>query len=573
MAHPGTPEEHGYGRWLAALLLVLLALRVAALVTSDLNLYADEAQYWRWGQELAWGYYSKPPLVAWVIAASTALFGDVEWAVRLAAPFLHTIAAVALFFLGRAMYDARTGFFAALGYILMPGVIVSSAVISTDGVLLPVFSVALLMLWRLRSGEGSWWSAAALGVAIGTGFLAKYAMLYFALGCLLTLVLDQQTRSALLNRRGALALGVAAVIFAPHLVWNAANEFQTVGHTVDNANLGGPLLNPNHLPKFLADQMGVFGPIGFLALIGGLYPMLRSGPDERRRRDRWLLAFILPVLIIIASQAVLSRAHANWAATAYPAASVLVAAWLLRAQANAWLWIGVAALTGLAFQLAPDLAAPFKLALGVGFAAVIIGFGALFRFRPVGLLVAAVGLHAIVSLGVAGLTASPPQITAALGLDNALKRIRGWEETSTSITAKAREVEATAILVDEREIWHGVDYYARQRLDVPLIAWRRNPGIKSFSEQQPLNDAIDDRVLVASFRPGFRPRIRADFETFEYVGEDSVSLGVRANGCPIERRIVFYLASGHAPLERDADWEARFDGLSERPPPPCPAGS
>ena len=56
-----TPD---YSRLTALILLGLLALRLAAVLLSPLELYADEAQYWRWGQSLDWGYYSKPPLIA-----------------------------------------------------------------------------------------------------------------------------------------------------------------------------------------------------------------------------------------------------------------------------------------------------------------------------------------------------------------------------------------------------------------------------------------------------------------------------------------------------------------------------
>ena len=101
----------------------LLALRILLLAVSPLNLYADEAQYWRWGETLDWGYYSKPPMIAWLIHAVTSVLGNSEWAVRLPAPFLHTLGAVFLFHLGRDMYDGRTGMLAALGYALMPAVI------------------------------------------------------------------------------------------------------------------------------------------------------------------------------------------------------------------------------------------------------------------------------------------------------------------------------------------------------------------------------------------------------------------------------------------------------------------
>jgi len=43
----------------------------------------------------------------------------------------------------------------------------------------------------------------------------------------------------------------------------------------------------------------------------------------------YLLAMALPALTIVTLQAFISRANANWAATAYPGATVLVCAWLL----------------------------------------------------------------------------------------------------------------------------------------------------------------------------------------------------------------------------------------------------
>jgi len=515
-------SESTYWRATAFGLGLLLVLRVGFLLVSPLNLYADEAQYWRWGETLAWGYYSKPPMIAWVIHAVTSLLGNAEWAVRLAAPFLHTAGAVILFFLGRAIYDARAGMYAAFLYALMPAVILSSAVISTDGVLMPFWCGALYALWRLRSGEGRWASAVGLGAAVGAGFLAKYAMLYFLIGIGLTLAFDRDTRRALLSWRGLVALIVACAIFAPHLAWNAANDFKTVSHTVDNANLGGDLFHPDHALTFLADQMGVFGPISLIAFVFGLFAMRKAG-DALKARDRWLLCFVIPVLVIILVQAVLSRANANWAATAWPAASVLVAAWLIRmAPAGVrWLWASLA----------------LHVALGVLFVTVPL---------------------------------VPAAAASQAGFDNELKRTRGWDTAADAVFTKAAEIGATSVLVDEREVWHGLDYYARDRW-LPLISWRRYGVPKSFSEAVPMAPPVDEKVLVVSLHAEMRPMMRSDFKTFEDIGEITIPLGERRNGCPLARRFHLYIASGFAPELHDDAWEARHDGLAEFKAPPCPA--
>ena len=60
------------GRTAVLLTLGLGLLRLLTLFGTPLELYPDEAQYWLWSRTLAFGYYSKPPLIAWSIWASTA---------------------------------------------------------------------------------------------------------------------------------------------------------------------------------------------------------------------------------------------------------------------------------------------------------------------------------------------------------------------------------------------------------------------------------------------------------------------------------------------------------------------
>ncbi|MFN3312306.1 MAG: ArnT family glycosyltransferase [Hyphomonas sp.] len=514
------PLSSAYGRALLIGLVLLLLLRIVAVLVSPLELYADEAQYWRWGDTLDWGYYSKPPMIAWVIHATTALFGDAPWAIRIAAPVLHAAAAWMLFLTGRAMAGDRAGFFAAFLYALMPGVVLSSAVISTDGVLMAFWCAALYLFWQLRSGQGGLVHAALLGAAIAGGSLSKYAMLYFLIGMVLAVLTDRASRRALLSPAGALGGMIAAILVAPHFAWNAANDFETVSHTVDNLHLGGELLNPEHIGRWIGDQMGLFGPVSFLALASGLW-LFRKAEGESARLQRWLLCFILPVLIVILGQSVLSRSHANWTATAYPGAALLVAVWFSRGSGRV-LWA--------------------SLGLNLALAAVFM----------------------------AGTAFLSPAATQALGVDNAMKRTRGWEASAAAVFAEAERLGATAVLVDEREAWHGLDYYGRDRT-VPLISWQRYAIPKSFAEREDLEGEIAERVLVASIHADMRPYLRSDFERFEPVGQVRIDLGRRGNGCPITRIFQLYLASGHDPQPRTAEWEAVHEGQSEFPEPPCPA--
>src|ERR1700741_3441861 len=108
------PSVRPYAGWMLVGVAAITALRLLWLALQPADLFPDEAQYWVWSQNLALGYYSKPPLVAWLIALTTGLLGNSEFAVRLSAPFLHAGAAVLVYGIGSQLYDRRVGFWSAL---------------------------------------------------------------------------------------------------------------------------------------------------------------------------------------------------------------------------------------------------------------------------------------------------------------------------------------------------------------------------------------------------------------------------------------------------------------------------
>tara|TARA_X000000950_G_scaffold281558_1_gene378504 strand:+ start:56801 stop:58369 length:1569 start_codon:yes stop_codon:yes gene_type:complete len=478
-------DTNSDARWLKIFIYFsafILIVRLLTIAFSSLNLSVDEAQYWRWSTIFDWGYYSKPPMIAWVIGASTFIFGDAEWAIRLFAPFLHATSGLVLFLLGRKLADAKTGCVAGLIYLLMPGVTLSSSIISTDAILLTFWSSSLYLLFKLREAPRVW-VAAALGATIGVGFLSKYAMVYFLIGIALSLILDRELRKALFSSKGAITLGAALIVLTPHILWSVSNGFKTIGHTADNANWGQDqdLFNLDQMLTFFFDQFGVFGPTGFLLLImliGTLAFM--KGRLRGDIRGWMLLSFILPPLLIILVQAFISRAHANWAATAYPAAAVLVALWVTQSSGR---WIRYILWGGLAFN--------FVLAMAFSY-----------------------------------FVTAPPSVANAAGFSNAFKRVRAWPETVDVIMQAARDMNATSIIVDEREIWHGLDYYGRDgSVDLPLRSWQIAGVPQSFSEETPISPAEAENALVLNVRPRHLPLLSGDFEVFEPAGEIEIDLG------------------------------------------------
>ena len=164
------------------------------------------------------------------------MFGDGEWAIRFFAPILHGIAAFFLFLLGKRAFDARIGAWAAAIYLLMPGIFLSSTIMSTDAVLLPTVSAALYFLWRFRDSP-TFGQRRARRRLHRPRHAGKYAALYLYGGAVLAALVDRDMRKAMLSLPGATVFIASLVVLGPNLAWNVANDFATVSHTADNANL------------------------------------------------------------------------------------------------------------------------------------------------------------------------------------------------------------------------------------------------------------------------------------------------------------------------------------------------
>jgi hypothetical protein len=431
---------------------ILTVLRLLALSFQGLNLGADETQYWHWAQTPAFGYFSKPPLIAWLIAGTTSIFGDSEFGVRFLSPILHGLTALAIYRLAETLYDTRTALWSAIVYISLPAVSLSAALITTDVPLLLCWALAL-MIFVEALDKPTLSRAALMGVAIGFGMLSKYAMAYFILCAILAAIWEPGTRKLVFSPFGAVALLVALIVLAPNIYWNATHHFPTVHHTVANANLHENQVNPRGLLVFLGSQFGVFGPIlfGTLLYIGAF--ML----SERTRApspDRLLASFSFPVILVACLVAFLSRANGNWAAPAFVAATPLVV--------NALLVSGRRRL-----------------------------FSASLYFH---IIVAAVFMMGVAAPALADFIDFAP-------ISNGLKRERAWPELGGRIAIRAADAPYTAILSDDRELMGELLFYVRPRR-IPIVMWDWESAPRN---QYELSDRIDEktgaRVLYVSLMP------------------------------------------------------------------------
>ncbi|MFM2129774.1 MAG: hypothetical protein RL477_1320 [Pseudomonadota bacterium] len=459
-------------------------MRLVALGFHSLDLYPDEAQYWSWSRQPAFGYFSKPPMVAWVIGASAAVCGAGEACIKAWVPLVYLAAALFVYGAGRRLYSPAVGFFAAIAFITLPGVSFSAAIASTDPLLIAFWAMGLYALVRLAEGAGAgkaWW--AVLGLAIGGGLLSKYAMAFFAAGLLLWLALDREARVRLgldraAGRRGlALSLALGGIVYLPNFLWNMRSGFVTFAHTGANANLGGALFHPERLAAFLGAQFAVFGPILFAVL---LITAFRVRVWRADWRGRLLAAFVVPMLLAISAIALLSRANANWIAPVYVAGSLWVTTLLLEAGWRRLVQVSLA----------------LHLLAAAGFAALTVS-----RDGP--------GRHGAISL---------PR-----GLDP-YRHYDGWREVGAAVSAVRAKFPGVPLVANDRMLLAELLYYVRP-MPEDVYSWRPDGRIGDhYNLTRPLPETLGADYLFVTSYDDVRDVLRY-FRDFAVVGDIAVPAG------------------------------------------------
>jgi hypothetical protein len=477
--------------WLSAAIAALTIARLVALKFSVVDLFPDEARYWWWSQAPAFGYFSKPPLIAWVIAGATHVCDSSEACVRAPAPLFYAGTALVGFFIARHLYGERVGFWSGLCLALATGIIYSARIISTDVALLFFWAVALLAYVKTIDAPGRLWSV-VLGLALGLGLLAKYAMIYFLLAAVAASFIDPAAHAVWRRLRLWFALAIALSLVAPNLIWNATHNFATLRHTW--GNIIGDGLHPNPLGAlaFLGAQFGVSGPVAFATFL-----LVLVCPSRLRleRADRIMIAFALTPLAVVSVGAVVTSAEANWAAPT--ALSLIIVTTALLVRQGRWRWLQTSLAIGLGLQIV--------LATGDAFADRI---SLSFLTKP-----------------------------------DVYHRTMGWKALSSLVRQRASATGARSIAADQTDVVASLRYYLR---DDPWTIFSEREDAQTAIQSdrdRPLTTAAAEPILYVS--GGCAPEDLAQYySSVEMLGPIDAPTGPHSS----RRYCVFKLSGARGPI-------------------------
>lgn len=322
-------------RWhLAAIGLFAYILLLRLLYLGQLELIPDEMYYWVYSQHLALSYLDHPPLTGWLIAASTALLGDSVFGVRALLIPLTLLAAWFFYRYGASMGGRTTGLLCVLALAVLPFFSVSGVLMTPDAPMIVAWAAALYYFKRsLIDGEPK--AFLGLGLAMGLGLLAKYAIALLAPAALVFMLVDERARRWFFRPEPYLAVVLASVIFSPVLIWNWQNEwasflFQSTRRLVENPSFSSYLV--------VVYAVLLLSPVVAAAGFYMLGPIRRElAPDQRLRRFMLIMTFV-PLAVFFA-YGLFTVVKFHWTLPAWIALLPMIMTALVRP-----IWPGTAAL-------------------------------------------------------------------------------------------------------------------------------------------------------------------------------------------------------------------------------------
>jgi 4-amino-4-deoxy-L-arabinose transferase-like glycosyltransferase len=311
------------------LLLLILLLKATFffwwIPYSGIGLGPDEAQYWTWSKHLDWGYYSKPPGVAWQIWLGTQLFGDTELGVRFSSIIITVLLPLALYYLANACrVKTTTAFWAAIVFAFSPMGLFSSLLATTDG--------GMLLFWTLACAvylsNGNY---PLTGLMILCGALFKWPIYLLWIPIILF---------GPRNKYIIFGFIISLLGLLPSFIWNYSHEWVTFRHVFTQTVGGvGKVATSGNFFDFLGAQIALVSPI-FFALLLISFRSLRRTP-----RPLFFCGFLsFTILSVFLILSLFKKMQGNWCLYAYPTAFVYLTWYALEevSWGKFWLKIGTA---------------------------------------------------------------------------------------------------------------------------------------------------------------------------------------------------------------------------------------
>jgi 4-amino-4-deoxy-L-arabinose transferase-like glycosyltransferase/membrane-associated phospholipid phosphatase len=353
-------KERPYPTILFLFLLIISLFRIYYILNGPLDLSPDEAHYWEWSRRLDWSYYSKGPMMAYLIYIGTSLFGDSVFGIRVMAVICSALSSIFLYILGKNLYNENIGLSSAITLQIIPLYSTYGVIFTIDSPLILLWTVSLLLFSRATNiaqglhenqtfpgqkqnhahppsahGDNEGLQAEGhkeslvlwclLGVTVGLGLLTKYTMAFFYPCALLFLLFSKESRKFLFTKGPYLGFIISLFVFSPVIIWNAIHDWVTLHHTAGQAHIAeGFHISMKDFFEFIGSQFGVITPLLLVFMALSIWKMRKSS------QGAVLFWFSIPVVIFFIFKSIQAKVQANWALPGYITGIIAFSAYYMK---------------------------------------------------------------------------------------------------------------------------------------------------------------------------------------------------------------------------------------------------
>lgn len=321
-------------------ILVVKALAMIGIIQfSGIGLGPDEAQYWTWSQYLDWGYYSKPPGIAWEIWFGTKLFGNTELGVRFGAIVISFFMSISTYYLAKACrLKPQIAFWSAIIMAFSPLGLFASFFAITDGGMVLFWILASVIVADSLSLERKP-NYLLLGVVILCGALFKWTMFYFWIFIFGLMPLYPSLR----DYKSIYGVIISLAGLLPSFIWNYSHDWATFRHVGATIVVEKPLNthSQGNFLEFLGSQSALLSPILFIMLLIAAYYLIKEWKKiPLSLQFCALLCYTTLSFFLILS--LFKKIQGNWCDFAYPSGIVFLSWWgYERINGRKWLVAGL----------------------------------------------------------------------------------------------------------------------------------------------------------------------------------------------------------------------------------------
>jgi len=304
-----------------ALKVIFTGLFIRIVISAVVPLGFDEAYYSLYADNLAWGFFDHPPLVAFTAGIGIYLTGTyTALSLRLGAIILFLFSSMLIYTISNRLYNSQSARLALILFHIIPYFVFGmGAFVIPDNALGFFWLLVLYSLLLIQQTEKKEYIILA-GISTGFALLSKYHGVLLIGGIGILLFFYRNWKDLWKNSFLYIALWLTIFIFLPNILWNYENDWLSYAYQFGKSSDGLSVSFTKFLQGIFV-QMGYLLPWNMILILMSVYFTLKF----KNRNAYFLIPFVIIPVTVFTLIGATRQILPHWPMPGYLAGIVLLA--------------------------------------------------------------------------------------------------------------------------------------------------------------------------------------------------------------------------------------------------------